>query len=174
MLRTHGQTDTNKAKVTTDKCVSAMRTKTKMAACACRYWKCSIKGAESGKLAGRRVVIKDNVCVAGVPMMDGSRVLEGYVPEQDATIVRWLLDAGAHVVGKSSCEDLCLSGVSFHSAYGPVHNPWNKLHSAGGSSHGSAVLVSSSAVRTISGLRAQAHEGWAVVMVPSLLVPTNY
>src|SRR5438552_10943167 len=45
------------------------------------YWKSSIKGASSGKLAGKRVAIKDNVCVAGVPMMNGSVVLEGYVPD---------------------------------------------------------------------------------------------
>src|SRR4051812_27253644 len=48
------------------------------------YWKCSIKGAEDGPLAGKRIAIKDNVCVAGVPMMNGSSALEGYVPEFDA------------------------------------------------------------------------------------------
>src|SRR5881409_2358831 len=51
------------------------------------YWKCSIKGAPSGALAGKRVAIKDNVCVAGIPMMNGTCVLEGYVPDVDATIV---------------------------------------------------------------------------------------
>ncbi|HET7638073.1 MAG TPA: amidase family protein, partial [Ktedonobacteraceae bacterium] len=51
------------------------------------YQRCSIKGASSGILAGKRIAIKDNVCVAGVPMMNGSSVLEGYVPEFDATIV---------------------------------------------------------------------------------------
>ncbi len=56
------------------------------------YQKCSIKGAASGPLAGKRIAIKDNVCVAGVPMMNGSVVLEGYVPEFDATIVTRILD----------------------------------------------------------------------------------
>jgi amidase len=51
------------------------------------YWKCSIKGAENGPLSGKRIAIKDNVCVAGVPMMNGTSTLEGYVPEFDATIV---------------------------------------------------------------------------------------
>jgi len=51
------------------------------------YWKCSIKGAASGPLAGKKIAIKDNVCVAGIPMMNGSNVLEGYVPEVDATLV---------------------------------------------------------------------------------------
>ncbi len=68
------------------------------------YQKCSIKGAASGPLAGKRIAIKDNVCVAGVPMMNGSVVLEGYVPECDATIVTRILDAGGEIVGKAVCE----------------------------------------------------------------------
>ncbi|MBX6765528.1 MAG: amidase, partial [Rubrobacteraceae bacterium] len=51
------------------------------------YYRCSIKGVGSGPLYGKRLAIKDNVCVAGVPMMNGSATLEGYVPEFDATIV---------------------------------------------------------------------------------------
>ena len=58
------------------------------------YWKTNIVGAKSGMLAGERVAVKDNICVAGVPMMNGSRVLEGYVPEVDATVVTRMLDAG--------------------------------------------------------------------------------
>jgi amidase len=52
------------------------------------YWRCSIKGATSGPLAGKKIAIKDNVCVAGIPMMNGSNVLEGYVPDVDA----WSID----------------------------------------------------------------------------------
>src|SRR6266566_4839158 len=77
------------------------------------YQKCSIKGAASGPLARKRIAIKDNVCVAGVPMMNGSWVLEGYVPEFDATIVTRILDAGGEIVGKAVCESLCFSGSSF-------------------------------------------------------------
>src|SRR5206468_4168535 len=58
------------------------------------YWKTEIKGSGAGVLAGERVAVKDNICVAGVPMMNGSRVLEGYVPEVDATVVTRVLDAG--------------------------------------------------------------------------------
>src|SRR3981081_10549 len=105
------------------------------------YWRCSIRGAANGPLAGRRVAIKDNVCVAGVPMMNGSSVLEGYVPEGDATIVTRILDAGAEIVGKAVCEHLCFSGSSFTSDTGPVHNPHDPVRSAGGSSSGSAALV---------------------------------
>ncbi len=110
------------------------------------YWRTEIKGAPEGPLAGKRVAIKDNVCVAGVPMMNGSATLEGYVPEVDATIVTRTLDAGAEIVGKAVCEDLCFSGGS-HTAYtGPVLNPRDPTRSAGGSSAGSAALVAAGEV----------------------------
>ena len=105
------------------------------------YQQCSIKGAASGPLAGKRIAIKDNVCVAGVPMMNGSWVLEGYVPEFDATIVTRILDAGGEIVGKAVCESLCFSGSSFTADTGPVLNPHHPAYSAGGSSSGSAALV---------------------------------
>src|SRR5579885_2219023 len=105
------------------------------------YWRCSIKGAASGPLAGKRIAIKDNVCVAGVPMMNGASVLEGYTPEFDATIVTRILDAGGEIVGKAVCENLCFSGGSHTSDTGPVHNPHDPTRSAGGSSSGSAALV---------------------------------
>src|SRR6184192_3769583 len=105
------------------------------------YWKCSIKGATSGPLAGKKIAIKDNVCVAGIPMMNGSDVLEGYVPDVDATIVTRILDAGGEIVGKAVCEHLCFSGGSHTSDTGPVLNPHDPKRSAGGSSSGSAALV---------------------------------
>ena len=110
------------------------------------YWRCEIPGAAEGPLAGKRVAIKDNVCVAGVPMMNGSATLEGYVPEVDATVVTRTLDAGATIVGKATCEDLCFSGGSHTSATGPVLNPRAPGRSAGGSSSGSAVLVAAGEV----------------------------
>ena len=105
------------------------------------YWRCSIRGAGGGPLSGKRIAIKDNVCVAGVPMMNGSSVLEGYVPEADATIVTRILDAGGEITGKAVCEHLCFSGSSFTSDTGPVRNPHHPDFSAGGSSSGSAALV---------------------------------
>jgi len=66
------------------------------------YWRTEIKGAPSGPLVGKTVAIKDNVCVAGVPMMNGCAVLEGYMPEIDATIVTRILDAGARSWAKRS------------------------------------------------------------------------
>jgi amidase len=66
--------------------------------------KTSIKGAPSGALAGKKVAIKDTYAVAGIPLTNGASVLEGYVPEFDASVVTRLLDAGAEIVGKSVCE----------------------------------------------------------------------
>jgi amidase len=105
------------------------------------YVKTAIKGAKDGKLAGRRVAIKDNICVAGVPMMNGASVLEGYVPDFDATVVSRILDAGGEIAGKVVCEYLCVSGTSSTSSTGPVHNPLKHGYSAGGSSSGSAAVV---------------------------------
>ena len=110
------------------------------------YVKTDIKGAPTGKLKGKTVAIKDNVCVAGVPMMNGSSTLEGYVPNIDATIVTRLLDAGAVIKGKSHCELFCLSGGSHTGALGPVHNPHKHGYSAGGSSSGSGALVAAGEV----------------------------
>lgn len=105
------------------------------------YVKCSIKGASSGPLKGKKVAVKDNVMVAGVPMMNGCSILEGYVPDVDATIITRLLDAGAEIIGKTHCENYCISGGSHTGAKGPVHNPYKMGYSAGGSSSGSGVVV---------------------------------
>jgi amidase len=63
------------------------------------YVKTAIKGAASGPLHGKRIAVKDNVMVAGVPMMNGCSILEGYVPEIDATVVQRILDAGGSSAG---------------------------------------------------------------------------
>jgi len=110
------------------------------------YVTASIKGAPTGPLAGKRIVIKDNVCVAGLPMMNGSKVLEGFVPDLDATVVTRLLDAGAEVAGKSVCESFCMSFGSHTADTGFVHNPHDRTRTTGGSSSGSAALVASKAV----------------------------
>ncbi|MFY9209565.1 MAG: amidase [Aestuariivita sp.] len=105
------------------------------------YIKTEIKGAPRGPLLGRKVALKDNVCLAGVPMMNGASTLKGYTPDLDATIVTRLLDAGAVIAGKAHCEYFCLSGGSHTNATGPVHNPHKHGYSAGGSSSGSGALV---------------------------------
>src|SRR6201992_3217336 len=105
------------------------------------YRKATVKGASSGKLKGKVVALKDNIMLAGVPMMNGSSTLEGYVPDFDPTIVTRMLDAGAEIAGKVHCESFCISGGSHTNSTGPVHNPHKMGFSAGGSSSGSAVVV---------------------------------
>jgi amidase len=105
------------------------------------YIKTTVEGAPSGPLKGKRVVLKDNICLAGVPMMNGASTMQGYVPDVDATVATRILDAGGTIVGKAVCEYFCFSGGSHTSASGPVHNPRRKGYSAGGSSSGSATLV---------------------------------
>jgi amidase len=105
------------------------------------YVKTEVRGAPRGPLVGKKVALKDNVCLAGVPMMNGASTLKGYTPDVDATVVTRLLDAGATITGKAHCEYFCLSGGSHTNATGPVHNPHRRGYSAGGSSSGSAALV---------------------------------
>lgn len=110
------------------------------------YVKTDIRGAPDGPLRGKRIALKDTICLAGVPMMNGSSVMEGYTPEIDATIVTRMLDAGAIIAGKAHCENFCLSGGSHTNAKGPVHNPWKRGYMANGSSSGSAALVAAGEV----------------------------
>ncbi len=115
------------------------------------YVTTAITGSAQGPLAGCTVAVKDNTMVAGVPMMNGSRTVEGFVPTRDATIVSRLLAAGATIAGKSVCEDLCFSGGSHTSRTGPVRNPWDETRSTGGSSSGSAALVAAGLVDVATG-----------------------
>ena len=105
------------------------------------YVKCEVRGASSGPLTGKEIVLKDTICLSGIRMMNGASVLDGYVPDVDATIVTRILDAGGTIVGKANCEYLCLSGGSHTSALGAVRNPWKPTHSSGGSSSGCGALV---------------------------------
>ncbi|XP_032241333.2 amidase isoform X2 [Nematostella vectensis] len=110
------------------------------------FWKCEINGAALGKLRGKRIVIKDNICVAGIPMSMGSHSLPGYVPDEDATVVTRVLDAGGTIVGKAVCEELSISGSSFTAATGPVMNPLDNRRETGGSSSGCGALLASGEV----------------------------
>ena len=113
--------------------------------------KINIKGAPSGKLAGKKVAVKDTYALAGVPLTNGASVLEGYIPECDATVVTRLLDAGAEIVGKSVCEYFSFSGGAATSVSGPVHNPRAWGHTPGGSSTGSGALVAAGEVDMATG-----------------------
>ena len=115
------------------------------------YWRAEVRGAPTGPLAGEAVGVKDVVSVAGLPMMNGARALEGYVPTIDATIVTRLLDAGATVAGKTACADFSFSGGGHTSGYGPVRNPRKPTHAPGGSSKGSAAAIAAGDVRMAIG-----------------------
>src|SRR6516165_11018468 len=110
------------------------------------YVKTEVQRAASGKLSGKKIALKDNICLAGVPMMNGASTMEGYVPDIDATVVTRILDAGGTIVGKTVCEYFCFSGGSHTSASGPVHNPRRPGYSAGGSSSGSAAVIAAGEV----------------------------
>ena len=103
--------------------------------------KCSVKGPYQGKLSGVRVGFKDNVSVAGTPMTCGSRVLSGYVPDVDATIVTRLLKEGAEIVAILNMDDMAWSGGGDTSVYGRSLNPHNPEYLTGGSSAGSAAAL---------------------------------
>ncbi|MDT7606207.1 MAG: amidase [Pseudonocardiales bacterium] len=110
------------------------------------YVTTELAGAPEGPLAGRKIAIKDNITVAGLPMTNGSKTVEGFVPTRDATVVSRVLAAGATIAGKAVCEDLCFSGGSHTSRSGPVRNPWDETRSTGGSSSGNGALVAARVV----------------------------
>ncbi|EMD33904.1 hypothetical protein CERSUDRAFT_125669 [Gelatoporia subvermispora B] len=92
-------------------------------------------------LAGKRIVIKDNVCLAGVPCYLGTDVFSDWLPKTDATVVTRILEAGGTLIGKATCESFSAFGISNTSFLGPIGNPYDKTRSAGGSSSGCGVLI---------------------------------
>ncbi len=108
--------------------------------------KCLVRGAPGGRLAGKTVALKDNICVASVPMTNGSAMVPRFVPDIDATVVERVLDAGATIVGKLNMDDFALSATGETSAFGCVRNPHNPEYSAGGSTSGAGAAVASGAV----------------------------
>lgn len=103
--------------------------------------KCHINTAETGPLAEKTVALKDNISLADVPMTLGSVLFEEYVPAIDSTIVSRLLDAGATINGKTNLDDMALGATGEAPHGGPVLNPRDSDHLAGGSSGGSAAAV---------------------------------
>ena len=103
--------------------------------------RCTLKGATGGKLAGRRIGLKNNICVSGFPMTCASLILEHYIPDSDATIVNRLLDEGAEINAILNLDNFAFSGAGDTSAFGPTLNPHSPDHLAGGSSGGSAAAL---------------------------------
>ncbi|MBB4662020.1 amidase [Conexibacter arvalis] len=110
-------------------------------------WRCRVEGAADGPLAGWTVGLKDTIALAGAPLLNGSTVMEGFVPTQDATVVTRLLDAGATIVGKTAVPAFCFEGAGLigHPHPLPV-NPFDRERLPGASSSGSAAVVAAGEV----------------------------
>ena len=93
-------------------------------------------------MLGIPLAIKDVLALSGVRCTCGSHILENYVPPFTATSVDKLLEAGVIILGKTNTDEFAMGSSTENSAYGPTHNPWNLLHTPGGSSGGSAAAVS--------------------------------
>jgi len=100
-----------------------------------------IDGELLGPLAGVPIAIKDVLCTIDMPSTAGSRILEGWVPPYDATVVRKLRHAHLVPLGKTNMDEFAMGSSTEHSAFGPTHNPWDLDRIPGGSGGGSAAAV---------------------------------
>lgn len=99
------------------------------------------RGESLGALAGVPIAVKDVLATAGVPTTCGSRVLQGWLPPYDATVVERLRSADMVILGKTNMDEFAMGSSTEHSAYGPTRNPWDLERIPGGSGGGSAAAL---------------------------------
>jgi aspartyl-tRNA(Asn)/glutamyl-tRNA(Gln) amidotransferase subunit A len=99
------------------------------------------KGEKLGPLAGVPIAVKDVIATKGVPTTAGSKILEGWKPPYDATIMSRMREAGLVMVGKTNMDEFAMGSSTEYSAYGPSFNPWDLNRIPGGSGGGSAAAL---------------------------------